>query len=844
MTNSPGPSTSTTVKTTDPDLKKKKRTRRKPRTRSKKDTDSPPDVDLLPLLPTFHIQPVGSPHATVYKLRDQSQGPINLQSLLKCSLFHTRVPSCDPNSALNLLQKISNLAVNGIREASSSKKKKGKRKERVFFPEYLSEAEVESGLETRELMKGYIRINPKNAKESYVGNEDVSKTDYMITSVLDRNRAFDGDEVVLRLKTETEDKKKTMEVVYITKKIHPRTAVGFLAPIEKNKEYALFTPRDKRIPKIKIPRISWPSGFQSKPQLYQDILFIVKITDWKDVKYAIGTITENLGLSGDLKIESLAILREFCLDPTPFGDDIRPFLPKSTKISTSDLKNREDLRKECVFTIDPITARDLDDALSCKELPNGNYEVGVHISDASFFLPENTRLDEIVKSKATTIYMVDSVYHMLPVELCFHCSLLPGEDKLAFSVFWELTPTGDIVDFRIKRSVINSCVQLAYEHAQVMIDDPDRKFERDELPEIYNGFNAHDLSKRVNDLQRIAVCLREKRRQNGSLKINQIKIGFVLDPATGEPKEFYICENKPAHRLIEEFMLLANMTVAKWINEAYPDLAFLRLHEAPKPTMMTELQKSLETLGLHIDISTSGGIQASLNKYISEDDFGKARMIVLNHLLAKPMKRARYFCAGALEEELDYSHYALSIPIYTHFTSPIRRYADIMVHRLLAASLNYREKPTWAPEEVATIAETCNRQKYHAKRAGEASSDLFLAHFVEKNQPVIENAVVVDAKERSIDVIVIRTGSVVRIYTNNFGDKVTWKSEEIKVRKSSSDEENAKKMWKIFVKFPRTVEEPEVCIVLEIFTLVRVELARKHKTNKLDAKLLRPIQLV
>lgn len=182
--------------------------------------------------------------------------------------------------------------------------------------------------------------------------------------------------------------------------------------------------------------------------------------------------------------------------------------------------------------------------------------------------------------------------------------------------------------------------------------------------------------------------------------------------------------------------------------------------------MMTELQKNLETIGLHLDISSSGGIQSSLNKYISYDYLGRARMVVLNHLLAKPMKRARYFCAGALDNDLDYSHFALSIPIYTHFTSPIRRYADIVVHRLLAASLKYQEKPQWRPEDVAVIAETCNRQKYHAKRAGEASCDLYLAHYIEKNQPVVEDAVVVDAKERSIDVIVLKTGSVVRIYTN------------------------------------------------------------------------------
>lgn len=327
---------------------------------------------------------------------------------------------------------------------------------------------------------------------------------------------------------------------------------------------------------MKIPKISWPSGFQSSPDLYEDILFVAKITDWKEVKYALGSIIENLGLKGDLNVESLAILKEFCLDTTPFGDDIKQFLPTSTEIPKKEYAYREDLRSECIFTIDPLTARDLDDAVSCKELSNGNYQIGVHISDASFFLTEDTRLDEIVKNKATTIYMIDSVYHMLPVELCLHCSLLPGQDKLAFSVIWELTPSGEIVNYRIVRTVINSCAQLAYEHAQMMIEDPERKFQDSELPKIHNGFNCNDLVKIVNNLQKIAVCLKEKRRANGSLKIDQVKIGFGLDPLTGEPLQFWVQENKESNRLIEEFMLLANMTVAEWINEAYPDLAFLR----------------------------------------------------------------------------------------------------------------------------------------------------------------------------------------------------------------------------------------------------------------------------
>lgn len=327
---------------------------------------------------------------------------------------------------------------------------------------------------------------------------------------------------------------------------------------------------------MKIAVINLPSGFQSNPDLYKNILFVAKMVNWKEVKYADGLLTENLGLKGDLKVESLAILREFCLDATPYGDDIKKFLPPTTDLPAKELTYRDDLRKQCIFTIDPATARDLDDAVSCKALDNGNFEVGVHISDVSFYLEENTKLDNLVRKKATTIYMVNSVYHMLPLELCLQCSLLPGEDKLTFSVFWEMTNKGEVISHRVSRSVINSCAQLSYEHAQKMIDDPDKIWSVDELPEIYNGFTPKNISEVVNNLQGIAVCLREKRKQAGSLKIDQIKLSFRLDPLSGEPQEFFVYENKPSHRLIEEFMLLANMTVAQTIFEAFPDLAFLR----------------------------------------------------------------------------------------------------------------------------------------------------------------------------------------------------------------------------------------------------------------------------
>ncbi|XP_066139767.1 DIS3-like exonuclease 2 isoform X2 [Euwallacea fornicatus] len=715
------------------------------------------------------------------------------------------------------------------------------------FPGSFTADMAKLGHHSGELIKGFIRINPKNSQESYVSNCDSSLPDYFLTSVADRNRALEGDQVLLQLKPKEEwqEGKQTAIVVDILDKIHPRTTVGNLKPSGKC-GYSLFYPRDKRMPCMRIPEVASPLAFRRDPKAHSNILYMARLLEWSQPDKAVGIITDTLGLAGDLKVETLSILKEFCLDVTPYTSDMVEFLPKTKFIPKEELKNREDIRKECVFTIDPLTARDLDDAVSVKELSNGNYEIGVHISDASYYLAEDTPLDQIVSQKATTIYLVDTVYHMLPLELCLHCSLLPGEDKLAFSVFWEMNLKGEIFNTRFVRTVLNSCAQLAYEHAQQMIEDPSKEFKKEELPRIHNGFSVRDLSKTVNILQNIAVNLREARVKSGSLRIDQIKLLFNLNPYNGEPTDFIVYENKECHRLIEEFMLLANISVAKKINESFPDIAFLRCHEPPKYTMLVEAQRTLEHFDYYVDISSSGGIHSSLKKYITNDYQGMCRQIVLNHIFAKPMARARYFCAGSMDNEEKFNHYALSVPIYTHFTSPIRRYADIMVHRLLAASLGYAPKPKWDLDYVSSIAANCNRQKYNAKRAGEASSNLYLAHYIEKNQPYIQNCIVVDIKDRSFDAIVLKTGSVVRIYAKKCEDNPTWTIENIVPSSSSVTKptsEHEKKILRLIIEFPKTEEIAQTYkLTVEMFTILKVSLKRVPDSYKLEATLLRPIR--
>lgn len=710
-------------------------------------------------------------------------------------------------------------------------------KENDTFDTYLPTSLVMAGLAANALIKGVIRINQRNYKEAYVNSPDKDQ-DIMIEGMRNRNRALERDVVAIRLNPESEWKilgvkiQKTATVVYIFERVHPRVGVGFLKPpSDRNKNFALLSPRDSRVPRIRIPIAKCPANFLTEADKYKDVLFLVRIEDWKDVRYAVGDIIEEIGVCGDLKSETMALLLENDIEFSPHNIELYQYFPRSPfQIPREEIQSRCDLRDECIFTIDPLTARDLDDAVSCKQLDNGNFKIGVHISDVTYFLKEGTPLDQAVAKRATSTYLVSSVYHMLPKELCLMCSLLPGDDKLAFSVFWEISPEAEIVSHYFTRSVICSCAQLAYEHAQLMLENPDKEWTRGELPQIYGKYTPKDLSCMVNNLNHLAVIMRGKRFEGGALRIDQPKLEFLLERGCGLPSDYSVYVNKECHRLVEEFMLLANMTVAKRLNTDFPELAFLRCHPSPHQFTMEELRKSMEQRGIFLDIQSAGALQASMARYAGDDFVGQARMMVLNNLCAKPMSQAKYFCAKFKDDEEEFGHYALNVPLYTHFTSPIRRYADVMVHRLLCSCLGYAPKPNWKPENVQAIASNCNKQKYQAKRAGEQSIELYLTVYIGLHSPMVEEAVVMDVKDFSFDVIVCSTGQVQRIYTNNlpFRNRVTRRME-------------GKKVIAQEIEWLPTDEIPYGALqVVEIFSIVTVELFRSPASLKVETRLLRP----
>lgn len=528
-----------------------------------------------------------------------------------------------------------------------------------------------------------------------------------------------------------------------------------------------FRPFDLRMPMAYIPQASCAIHIGNKqPDEVCGLLFLAHILETDCNGHCIAELVQPVGRVGNLDDELKAILFHNSLrDVVPFEERFNEmYAQPAAAIVAEDLINRRDMRKSCVFTIDPLTARDLDDALSIEQIGENEFEVGVHISDVAHYLQENSELDNIVKDRSTSIYLANEVIHMLPKTLCFRCSLLPGEDKFSFSVFWRLDDKGrQLSKPYFTRSVINSCSQFAYEHAQKIIDNPREIFTEDDFPTILNGFTVNDIVKRVTWLNGIASNMRTKRFDNGALTINNAKVRFTLDPLTGEPIGFEVDKQREANHMIEEYMLMANQAVARFTHDAYPNIAVLRNHPPPLTKSLKSLKEKLSTQGLELDYSSSKALQESMHRLCKEAADPIAMCACLSQLLMKPMARANYFCSEGKTEPGDLWHYALSTSIYTHFTSPIRRYPDVMVHRLLAAALNYCPAPGRTCEELHKLTKIANERKYNAKQAGDDSSNLFFKRYVSNRQAVYMRAVVIEIFQHMMNVVTLESGHVISI---------------------------------------------------------------------------------
>uniref|UniRef100_A0A674HXH2 DIS3-like exonuclease 2 n=1 Tax=Terrapene triunguis TaxID=2587831 RepID=A0A674HXH2_9SAUR len=782
------------------------------------------------------------------------------------------------------------------------------RKKNVFEA-YMSMEDVAAGLKRGELIQGPLRINPKKYHEAFIPSPDGIR-DIFIDGVVARNRALNGDIVVVKLlpkeqwkviKPDGSDKEteathdsdvpeelsgtclprepekgdadspdviieaqfddndaqngqensqtvladdikklsmdtnekvkdaesgcaqgakqddvskvnnprllqekflqRTAKVVCILERKHSRAATGFIKLLadkssELFKKCAMFSPVDHRVPRAYVSLADCPLDFVSRPEDYSSTLFICRIVDWReDSNFAIGQMAKSLGQAGEIEPETEGILMEYGVDFSDFSQDVLECLPQSLPwvIPPAELASRRDLRKECIFTIDPSTARDLDDALSCKQLPDGNVEVGVHIADVSYFVLEGTALDQVASERATSVYLVQK-----------------------------------ILDEWFGRTVICSCVKLSYDHAQSMIENPSKVFGPEELPPVSPQHPVDEIHRAVLNLHRIAKHLRKQRFIDGALRLDQLKLSFTLDKESGMPQGCYIYQYRDSNKLVEEFMLLANMAVAHQIYRSFPQQALLRRHPPPQTKMLNDLMEFCDQMGLEIDFSSAGALHKSLNEMFGADSYAEARKEVLTNMFSRPMQMALYFCAGVLEDETLFRHYALNVPLYTHFTSPIRRFADVLVHRLLSASLGSGRPVQMRKEAIQKQADHCNDRKMASKRVQELSADLFFAIFVRECGPLESEAMVMGVLNKAFDVLVLRFGVQKRIYCNALPltgvrfEKVGKKPE-------------LTLLWE-----PETPEQEVAPQVITIFTLVEVVLTSDSGPLKYSAVLKRP----
>ena len=544
--------------------------------------------------------------------------------------------------------------------------------EEMAWDDYLTKVSDNSyRLNTKtQVQEGRFRRKP-NGKNSFVPDDGS-----LPIFVAERNSmsALDGDRVQVTFMARRQRHIKEAIVTAILE----RARDTFVGRLRVEKDFALLiTPDNILAHDIIIPKKKLKGG-------KNDEKAVVKVIQWPDANHRnmIGEVVDVLGKQGENDVEMHAILAQYGL-PYKYPKAVEDAANKiSADITEDDIAGREDFRNVFTCTIDPHDAKDFDDALSVRRTDNGRlWEVGVHIADVSHYVTEGSVIDKEALKRATSVYLVDRTIPMLPERLCnFICSLRPDEDKLAYSVIFEMDDEADIKRWRLVHTVIRSDRRFAYEEVQETLERNGVKDGTGQPappagPEGYSGEYAAELI----TLDRLAKKLREARFKNGAVKFDREELRFDIDDK-GKPTRCYFKKSKDANKLIEEFMLLANRTVAESIGKVKKGTKAktlpYRIHDMPDPTKLENLRTFVIKFGYKMkSTGTKGAISRSLNTLMNECA-GKKEQKLIETVALRAMMKAKYSVHNI-------GHYGLAFDYYTHFTSPIRRYPDTMVHRLL-----------------------------------------------------------------------------------------------------------------------------------------------------------------
>ncbi|ESO87500.1 hypothetical protein LOTGIDRAFT_127673 [Lottia gigantea] len=683
---------------------------------------------------------------------------------------------------------------------------------------YLPSDILETGIKSGRYIEGLLEVNRHNAStEAFVRQSGTSQKDgekmedIFVSGMGSRNRAIHGDRVVVEILPKTQWKGRSLAIqqddgegrsicVENEKEASPAIPTGTIVGIlQRNwRDYVatfsaeeegssgnkggkvLVIPYDYRIPKIRINT--------RQIDKLKDKRVVVRLDSWElGSQYPNGHFVKSLGTLGELETEVSAILVENSIQSLPFTENQIKELPVDTqdnpwKMDEKEIKKRRDLRNShLVFSIDPKGCEDVDDTLSIRELKNGNLELGVHIADVTYFVPPGSLTDIEARSRSTTVYLSDRRYDMIPPILSSNlCSLISGVDRYAMSAVWELSKDLEVLNVWYGRTVIRSQYKLFYEIAQRINEGAEEDEIVENIPELQNVSSADlktkidELRWAVNKLMYVARILKSRRASGGGLELDSIEVRVEMEESDVEgltPKD-----HLEVHETIAECMIFANHWVAKKIVEHYPNQSLLRHHPLPRQDQFEILVKCAASKGFVIDTTSNKTLADSLNRCIDGDDPVVNKL--LRQLAVYAMSTAQYFSTGSLPHD-QFFHYGLALDLYTHFTSPIRRYADIVVHRLLLSAIeNINCDHLDSNKVLDELADHINIKHKAAQNAQRDSQELFQSLYFKDKKPsdeqCIVNAVIFQLRINGFLVYIPRYGIKGPVYLRNKEGQVVY----------------------------------------------------------------------